>query len=163
MKTFLIFLSIIISTTLSAQITKVSLQASGLTCSMCSNSINKAIRSLDFVDKLDANIKTSTFEITFKPAANVDFDKIKRKVEDAGFSVARFVATIHFNKIQVKPNEQITVANKTFKLLNVKDNLLNGDRQVRIIDKGFVSIKEFRKNPIPGSATGTRIYNVTIS
>ena len=64
-----------------AQIKKVSLQASGLTCSMCSNSIFKALKTLDFVDNVEANIKTSTFAITFKQGAKVDMDKLKKKVE----------------------------------------------------------------------------------
>lgn len=77
-----------------AQVTKVYLQASGLTCSMCSNSINKALKTLDFIDKVDADIKNYTFEISFKANSIVDFDKIKKKVEDAGFSVSDFVAIL---------------------------------------------------------------------
>ncbi|MGO8056378.1 heavy-metal-associated domain-containing protein, partial [Rhizobium leguminosarum] len=73
-----------------AQVTKVSLQASGLTCSMCSNSIHKALKTLDFVDKVDADIKTYTFEISFKTNSKVDFNLIKKKVEGAGFTVSGF-------------------------------------------------------------------------
>jgi len=61
------------------------MQASGLTCSMCSNAINKSVKSIDFVEKVMANIQTSTFEITFKPGSTIDFDLLKKKVEDAGF------------------------------------------------------------------------------
>src|SRR5436305_14629046 len=55
----------------SAQVKKVSIQASGLTCSMCSKAIYKALRSVDFVEKVDADIKNSTFEISFKPNTDV--------------------------------------------------------------------------------------------
>lgn len=40
-----------------AQLKNATCSASGLTCSMCSNAINKALLSLDFVDKVTANIK----------------------------------------------------------------------------------------------------------
>lgn len=163
MKTILFILScILFGVNAQSQVSKVNLQASGLTCSMCSNSINKALKTLDFVDKIDANIKTSTFEISFKPGANVDFDKLKKKVEDAGFSVAKFVATIRFNNIKVKPNEPVSVGNKTFQFVSVKENLLNGDKQVKIIDKGFVPSKEYKKNSVSASSKGIRIYNATI-
>lgn len=163
MKTILIIISFIFfSAAANAQVSKVSLQASGLTCSMCSNSINKALKTLDFVDKIDANIKTSTFEITFKPGANIDFDKLKKKVEDAGFSVAKFVATVHFNNVQVKPDEPVTVGNKTFRFISIQDNVLNGDKQVTIIDKGFVPAKAYKKNTAAPSANGVRIYNAVI-
>src|SRR6478736_779050 len=88
MKKILLVLAITISIAAKAQVTKVYLQASGLTCSMCSNAINKALKTLDFVDKVDADIKNYTFEILFKEASHVDFNKIRRKVEDAGFSVS---------------------------------------------------------------------------
>ena len=66
MKSIFLFIAIAFSVATNAQITKVSLQASGLTCSMCSNSINKALKTLDFVERVDADIKTYTFEILFK-------------------------------------------------------------------------------------------------
>jgi copper chaperone CopZ len=81
-KIFLLF-AVAFSVSINAQVTQVSLQASGLMCSMCSNSINKALTMLDFVLKVDADIKTYTFEIFFKPNSHVDFDLIKRKVENS--------------------------------------------------------------------------------
>jgi copper chaperone CopZ len=63
---FLIAILFSINFCANAQINKVSIQASGLTCSMCSNAINKALKSIDYVDHVIANIKNSTFEIYFK-------------------------------------------------------------------------------------------------
>ena len=73
MKTVLFIIVCIISVTLTAQVSKVSLQASGLTCSMCSNSINKSLKTIDFVQNVNPNIQTSTFEITFKQGSAIDF------------------------------------------------------------------------------------------
>ena len=119
MKKIFLFIAIVLSMATKAQVSKVSLQASGLTCSMCSNSINKALKTLDFVDKIDADLKTYTFEISFKANSNVDFDKIKMKVEKAGFSVSSFVATINFNNVLVKSSEPVTIGDKTFVFINV--------------------------------------------
>ena len=143
-------------------VTKVSLQASGLTCSMCSNAVNKSLKSIDFVDKIEVNLKTSTFEITFKQGHNVDFDKLKKKVEDAGFSVSTFIAYIHFNNIQVKGADPVTIGTKTFRFLNVRDLIINGDKAVKIVDRGFVSSKEYKRGSTPASNLVTRIYNATI-
>lgn len=163
MKRLVLFVGIMISVAAKAQVTKVSLQASGLTCSMCSNAINKSIKTLEFVDKVESNIKTSTFEISFKSQSNVDFDKLKKKVEDAGFAVANFTVVIQFNNIRVKSNEAVTVGDKTLRFVNVKEQTLNGSKAVRIIDKGFVSSKEFKKNSIASAASKSgKIYHVTI-
>ncbi len=85
MKKILFVAAMLVSLAVNAQVTKVSMQASGLTCSMCSNAINKSVKSLNFVDNVSANIKTSTFDITFKSDAKIDFEELKKRVEDAGF------------------------------------------------------------------------------
>ena len=146
MKKLLLFAGLLASVTVEAQISKVSLQASGLTCSMCSNAINKSLKTLGFVDKVDADIKTYTFEISFKPGTVVDFDMLKNKVESAGFTVCSFVATIHFDNLKVTSNQSLVMQNKTLLLLGVPDQVLNGEKQVKLLDKGFVSAKEFKKS-----------------
>lgn len=163
MKRIFLIAAIVYSVAANSQVTKINLQASGLTCSMCSNAINKALKSLDFVEKVDANIKTSTFEITFKPYAQVDFDKLRNKVEGSGFFVARFTATMKFDNVKIKDNEAVKVGDKTLRFVNVKEQTLSGAKTVRVIDKGFVSSKEYKKNSVASSdPTIGKIYNVTI-
>ena len=146
MKNILFIAALLCSFVTKAQVTKVAIQASGLTCSMCSNAINKSLRSIDFVQNVDANIKTSTFEITFKPGTAVDFDKLKKKVEDAGFFVANFTATIHFDKVQLVNDGLVTVDGTTFHFLNIKGQVLDGDKIIQLIDKGYVTSKAYKAN-----------------
>jgi copper chaperone CopZ len=177
----IIFISLLFfSTAIDAQVKKVSIQASGLTCSMCSNSIYKALKSIDFVEKVDANIKNSTFEITFKPNVNVDFDKLKNKVEDAGFFVSGFWATIHFDDLEIKNDMPVSAIGKNLIFVHIADQQLNGDKTIKFLDKGYVSAKEFKKNRAlttkesykidvaeetsvqNGIPKGSRVYHVTI-
>lgn len=163
MKTlFLVAVTILYAISVQAQqVTKVSMQASGLTCSMCSNAINKSVKTLPFVEKVMANIQTSTFDIRFKPGSKVDFDLLKKKVEDAGFFVSQFVASVDFNNTAIKANEPVTVGDKTFHFVNTKEAVLNGTKPVRILNKGFVSAKEFKKNSL-APAAGINVYYATI-
>ena len=160
MKKIFLFIAIAFSVATNAQVTKVSLQASGLTCSMCSNSINKALKTLDFVDKVDADIKKYTFEIIFKSNSAVDFDMIKKKVEGAGFAVSGFVATMLFNNVQVINNQPITIEDKTFYFVNTSDQLVNGAKEIQVLDKGFVSSKEYKRNSFPNPSL--RTYHVSL-
>lgn len=170
MKNIFLIIAVIFSFTATAQVTKVSLQASGLTCSMCSNAINKAIKSLDFVDKVDANIKNSTFDISFKQNAVIDFDKLKKKVEDAGFFVASFTANIQFDNVAIANDTHVNVGANDFHFLNVKDQTLSGNKTIKILDKGFIPAKEYKKNGSltkmscykTGEENGKRIFHVTI-
>ena len=155
MKNIILIIAVLFSLNANAQVSKINLQASGLTCSMCSNAINKSLKTLDFVEKIDANIKNSTFEITIKPGSVVDFDRVKKKVEDAGFFVARLVATINFDNLKISNDEHINVGNTTFHFLNTKNEVLNGNKDIRLLDKGYVSSKEYKKN---GNLTKMECY-----
>ncbi|HVG16380.1 MAG TPA: heavy-metal-associated domain-containing protein [Chitinophagaceae bacterium] len=149
MKTLLFILAIVVSTNAMSQVSKVLLQASGLTCSMCSNSIYKSLKTVAFVEKIEPDIKTSTFNITFKRDTRIDFNKLKEKVEDAGYAVAKFVAVVNFKEVPVKADETVTVGTVNFRF--TRTATLNGERQVRILNKGFMSPKEQKKYTIPAS------------
>jgi copper chaperone CopZ len=160
MKIILLSIAIILSVIAQGQVKSVSLQASGLTCSMCSNAINKALKTLDFIEKVNADIKTYTFEISFKPNSVIDFDLIRKSVEKAGFSVCAFIATVHFDDIAVQTNKPVIVENKTLVFLNNIGQVLHGDMQIKVRDKGFISAKEYKKNPLP--VEYPQIYHVSL-
>lgn len=164
-----------------AQIKTVTIQASGLTCSMCSNSINKALKTIAYVDQVNANIKNSTFEISFTSNENISFDLLKKKVEDAGFFVAKMEVALLVENLMVSNDEHVELNGTMYHFLNVGEKLLNGSQVFRLLDKGFVSSKEYKKNQkftsmecyhtgVVGSCCkkkdklkGTRIYHVTLS
>lgn len=180
MKKLLFIIVLFISFNSQAQITKVSLQASGLTCSMCSNAINKSLKTLDNVEKVMSNISTSTFEISFKDGSNVNFDELKKKVEDAGFFVAKLTADVSFSNIKVQKDDHLQYAGMNLHFLNGGDQVLNGARQIQILDKGYVSSKVYKKNQgltkmdcyktgvtaaccaTSGMLAGSRMYHVTL-
>jgi copper chaperone CopZ len=170
MKNLLIIVLISLTASVQAQVKAVTIQASGLTCSMCSNAIFKALKSVDFVEKVDANIKTSSFEVTVKPGADVDFDKLKNKVEDAGFFVAGFIVKYNFDDLAISNDKHVQVGKYTFHFLGVKDGKLSGEKKIRFLDKGFVSAKEYKKNGSltkmacykTGMENNNRIFHVTI-
>lgn len=147
MKKFLLVSALAVSVMAKAQVKSVSLQAGGLTCSMCSNAINKALKKLSFVAQVEADIKTYRFGISFTPSTVIDFDLIRSSVENAGFTVAAFYATVHFNDAAVTGGQPMVIEDKTFLFVNTKQQVLNGEVQVKIIDKGFVSAKEFSRDP----------------
>jgi copper chaperone CopZ len=163
-----------------AQVNKVQLQASGLTCSMCSNAINKSLKSIDYIDKVMANIKTSTFEISFKPGAKVNFDQLKKKVEDAGFSVANMKATMNFDNVKLEKDQHLNYSGLILHFVNANGQTFNGEKTIQVVDKGYVPAKEFKKYQLftkmdcyktgvagscctkDGLSAGTRIFHVTI-
>jgi len=77
MKKFLILILIIgLVLNSQAQFTKARLQATGLTCAMCSNAVNKALQKLSFVEKVYSDIKNSAFDIRFRKDVVVNIDEL---------------------------------------------------------------------------------------
>jgi copper chaperone CopZ len=163
-----------------AQFSTARLQASGLTCSMCNNAINKALKGLAFVVAVKSDIKNAAFDIQFKEGSSINIDAIKSAVEDAGFFVAKLQLTGNFNNISVKNNEHVIIGDKTFHFLETSDQVLNGEKTLTMVDKDFLTNKEFRKvshttnmaclqtgkaadcSIKDGIAQNTRVYHVTI-
>jgi copper chaperone CopZ len=137
-----------------SQFVKAELQAAGLTCSMCSRAVDKQLQTLDFVDSVGINLSTATFILHFKKNKFIDFDLIKTKVEDAGFSVASLKAIYHFNHQQVDADYHLIYQNNMFHFIHLKPQILNGDVAFKILNKGFMGDKEFKK-------TATLIKNIS--
>jgi len=65
---------------------KVKFVASGLTCSMCSRAVHKSLESDKDIIKIESNLETQEWNIEYKKGT-YSFDKLKSKVEGAGFGV----------------------------------------------------------------------------
>lgn len=128
-----------------AQFTKAELRADGLTCSLCSNATFKQLKTLDFIDSIGVDLDHATFILYFKEGKIVDFDKIKNKVEFAGYSVGMLKATYKFTNFPIDTSHCFNLQNSVFCFMNASAQTLNGESEMQIIDAGFVSKKEYKK------------------
>jgi copper chaperone CopZ len=163
-----------------AQFTKANLQATGLTCAMCSNAVNKALQKLSFVESVRSDIKNSAFSIVFRQNAEVSIDAMKAAVEDAGFSVGSLKISGTFQDVKIANDEHVKIGNDNFHFLDVNSQTLNGEQTLTVVDRDFVTAKAFKKYSAAtkkacvktgktasccekeGIAVDTRIYHVTI-
>lgn len=128
-----------------AQFTKASLAASGLTCSMCSKAVKKALDAVPFVAKVQVDIKSQQYNLSFKDGSQVDFDALSKAVEDAGFSVASLKVTANVSGVTAKKDQHIKIGSQYFHFLNAANQELMGEASFSIVDKAFVSAKDFKK------------------
>jgi hypothetical protein len=116
----------------------------------------------------------------FKKDAAVDIDRLRKSVEDAGFSVAKLKLLTNFNNVAIRDDVHITLDHKVYHFLKVNNQVLNGVKEITVVDKNFLTAKEYKKfstaTKMPcldsgkaadccikdGIAPGTRIYHVTI-
>ncbi len=117
-----------------AQIVKAEIRATGLTCSMCSNAINKQLKSMEEVVAVETDLNTNTFTVTLKEGNDLSPRVFKEKVEKAGFFIGSLLLT-------AKPE---TITKSSYILVNdKKSNAL--EIQFQVMDKGYVTEKEFKK------------------
>ena len=128
-----------------AQIIKAELMATGLTCSMCSNAINKQFKALAEVEKVTTDLNSNTFTIYLKKDNNFTPKIFKDKVEKAGFFVGSLVLTMPFNNIKAADNLTYNFKDVAYIFVDTKPQTLQGEVKVRVLDKGFVTQKEFKK------------------
>jgi len=146
MKFILIVLFAGFSLASNAQIKKASLQASGLTCSMCSKAVKEALEVVPFVEKVTVDIKNQQYNLSFKQDAAVDPDALSKAVEDAGFSVAALKITAAVDPQKLEKDEHVKIGTYYFHFLNGAGKEIKGDIVFNIVDKGFVSDKEHKKH-----------------
>lgn len=149
-----------------AQIKSVKLTASGLTCSMCSKAIFKHLQKLSVIQKLDVDVESSTYLISFKPDAKVSPDALKKAVEDAGFAVASLQMTASFPRLEVAAGAPVPYGGAYYRILNTSGSqVLEGERTFTVVDKGFLAPADYKKfsaaagvkAPVEG-----RVYNVIL-
>lgn len=135
-KTYLLFAAVImlLSTNTNAQILKAEIRATGLTCSMCSNAINKQLKTIPEVVNVQTDLNTNTFTVTLSKGNTLTPKVFKEKVEKAGFFIGSLVLTTNAE----------TIKKGAYVLVN---NSLNNSAevQIQILDKGYVTEKEFKK------------------
>lgn len=128
-----LIVTLFVTTVGNAQISKAEIRATGLTCSMCSNAINKQLESLREVEAVDIDLNTNTFIVTLKQGNSLSPAVFKNQVEKAGFFVGSLVLSVDSKSL----NQYINVEKS--KIPN------SGKVQIQILDKGFVTDKEFKK------------------
>ncbi len=172
-----LFIALLMGSSAFANFVSAKIKVTGVTCSMCSNSVHKALSSLSFIDKIDVDLQNAIFNITFKTNEKVVIDQIKEKIEGAGFSVGQLVADFKFSGLHVTKDLHYDFEGNTYHFVNVQEKHLNTIASIRFVDKGLTSSKEHKKytglTTYKCIKTGTsqdcchmaskkRIYHVTI-
>ncbi len=145
MKKLIIIALLLMSASSYAQIKSAALTASGLTCSMCSKSIYKALIKVPSIKNVTPDVEHSIFNIEFRDDANVSPDEVKKAVENAGFYVASMVVTATFDNTEVYNDAHVNMGGNTFHFLNVPKQTLQGAQAFRIVDKAFLPAGERKK------------------
>jgi copper chaperone CopZ len=138
-------LTLIASGNAFSQISKAEIIATGLTCSMCSNAINKQLKAMDVVENVTTDLNTNTFIVFFKKDNSLQPIILKNAVEKAGFFVGSMVLTMPFDNVKAQDNAVVKLEEASFIFIDTKDQVLTGETKVKVLDEGFVTQKAYKK------------------
>lgn len=128
-----------------SQLTKVEIIATGLTCSMCSNAINKQLKTLADVEKVDVDLNTNTFIVFLKNNNQITPKTIKDKVENAGFFVGEMILFLSFDNQKVTDSAIVKNDKLSFIFIDSKNIFLNGETKLKVYEKSYLTTKTFKR------------------
>lgn len=128
-----------------AQFQSARLQATGLTCALCSKAIHESLEKLPFVQTVTADIKSSAFSIRFKESATLSPDELKTAVEDAGFFIGELLLEGKVEKELPTQSTPFQLGDNWYQVLTNKSGREKSAFTWSVVDKGFVTEKVFKK------------------
>jgi len=144
MRFLLPLLCLFMVTTAMSQVRTAHVQAAGLTCAMCSRAIYQSLIDLPFVKEVTPDLKESSFLLIFRDSVLIEPDAIRRQIEDAGFSIARF----SFDLTTVSGDPFIggiwSVQGMQLILLRSTDPPSEIKGEVVFVDRGFLTDKQYK-------------------
>ena len=130
----------ITATSANAQIKSAEVLASGLTCSMCSKAIFKALSSLPFVDTIKVNIETSVYQLNFKKDSAVKIESIRDAVYDAGFAIAKLSITANWKDKNAIKDLVFSDLGYQFQWQTKSNKMLSNTQKVFIVNKDIQTV-----------------------
>jgi copper chaperone CopZ len=131
--------------TVNAQIKSCTVGIDGLTCSMCSNSVEKLIRKLGFIRDVQMDLNKTEAILYFLPGSNIDFYAIAAKVRDAGFSVRYVSAVVEFTNVAAENHKIYNLGTSRLAFIETGNQNLDGEKNIIFIDKDLINKDEFTK------------------
>ncbi|MGR3304314.1 MAG: heavy-metal-associated domain-containing protein [Candidatus Scalindua sp.] len=83
-----------------AEIKSMSLQIDGLSCPFCALSLEKKLKSVDGISKVDVHLKKAITDLTLKPTSQLDLEAVQTAVKEAGFTLKDIRVRVSGNVIQ---------------------------------------------------------------
>ena len=109
---------------------------------MCSNTIYKQLQTQSTIEEIDTDLNTNTFTVTAKNNQTLDPVQLKEAVEKAGFFVGSMMVYVDGSKLS---KQELTLNGNNLVFLD-KVPADHKNHKMQIVDAGFVTSKQFKKN-----------------
>jgi copper chaperone CopZ len=160
------FVFVFASSAAHAQFTWAEIGIDGLTCSMCSRSVEMSVRKLEFVEDVIMNLKETTMKVKFRSGKRVEMDALASAVERSGFSVRHVHGAFVFDGVKVFDGCCYHYDSTAYYFLRTGERVLNGETVLTFVGDHFLSQEELPAWNLSGigmcEESDTKTYRVSI-
>lgn len=114
----------------------------GLTCSLCTRSVDRSISRLEFVDSITMSLENTEGRIYVKDVAAIDLKRITKAITDAGFSTRFVRLQFDFKDIPIDKGGFFAFKGQRYQWLQYKSNPPPNGISLTLINEGFLPKKE---------------------
>lgn len=119
----------------------VDIGVNGLTCSMCSRSVEMSLRRLDFVNNVVMSLETTEGRVFFKPDTPINFDQLAKAIVNAGFSVRFVKLELDFTDIPLTTDGSFIFQGQIYQWLDFQKDV-KGQVALKLVEENFLPAKE---------------------
>lgn len=141
----ILFLMLIGTCSAKADLLSIKIGINGLTCSMCSRTVEKSLLQLPFIDRVEMNLATTEARVLVKENFVISIKEIARSVKDAGFSVRSVRMEIDLKDVQISEDGVFYTHGLQFKWLGKITLTTSGPVFLLLIDQLYLPPKERAK------------------
>lgn len=117
----------------------------GLTCSMCSRSVEKSIQQLDFIESVEMDLNTNQATVVFKDDLPIKLESISKKIEDAGFSLREFQVWVQLPQMSLENYAVHRIGNYALQFVNVEKKEVEGKMLLKLVGNEFMCRKKWKE------------------
>lgn len=126
-----------------AQLDSVEIGVNGLTCSMCSYSVEYSLKKLPEIRSVNMDLNSNIALVYFKAGEAVNFEALAKKVKESGFSV-RSVSFALPENVKISEDGSFIIGAMEFYLL--KENAgHNQSGRYRILNRSSMSKSDYKQ------------------
>lgn len=138
-------IALIMSTALFADQKQVSVRVDGLSCPFCAFGLEKKLKSIEGVEKLEIKVNDGLAILTFKGDAKIDEKLIAKKVKEAGFTPGEIKIRLNTEKeMESVGSQEISLNIKGMSCEGCVTRVTNALKQVDCVRDVEVDLKKGR-------------------
>src|SRR5690554_5245522 len=144
LSSFFVVLAILLSNQVFAQVQEVEVGINGLTCSMCSYSVENSIKKLSYVNIVKMDLNKNIAQVFSDRGKSIDFKEVAERVKKSGFSVRYLSFTL---STDIKPSSEgmFEFEGKIFYILDSDSETLQAGTNLKLVGEGYLPKTDLKK------------------